>query len=124
LGDTLLSVNYPDLTGDETTEPKAKRGLSRPLLKHGALAQAVLALAERHGSSLGGLRREVLDEELAQLLGLSAVRARHLLDEAYRSELKVGRGGEHGSARYVALAVRLVGGEQLLSARNQPHNLG
>jgi pSer/pThr/pTyr-binding forkhead associated (FHA) protein len=108
LGDTTLYVHYPPLEGDETREPRglptsARRRTARTM----DIGRAVLSLRDRHGPTFSRLQRAELDEELGQLLGVSAVRARHLLDDLL-DQLKLRRVGR-GTKRYVAVVNALAG---------------
>lgn len=107
LGDTLLTVSYPPLDGRRTDDPRFNGHLHRAQPSRTDVGRAVLAVAGRHGEHLGKLRRSALDEELGELLGLSAARARRLLDET-ANELGVGADVTR-AARYVAVAERLRG---------------
>jgi pSer/pThr/pTyr-binding forkhead associated (FHA) protein len=124
LGDTTLYVHYPALEGDETRDPKGLRTSARPRTTGPKeVGRAVLSLRDRHGAIFGRLQRAELDEELGQLLGVSAVRARHLLDDLVdQRELRwVGR----GTKRYLAVAEAVAGdGERAGPRRNRRRKRG
>jgi FHA domain len=105
IGDTALYIHYPSLDGGEPETGSSKGVSSVGLRRRSAgphdVRRAVMTLSKTYGEVFERLQRSELDDELGQLLGVSAGRARHLLDGLAR-DLKVVDAGR-GTKRYVAV---------------------
>jgi hypothetical protein len=110
LGDTMLQVRYPGLSGDPTPTRTTPDTISYKLRNEARskTGSAVLALADRYGEALGHMRRKELDRRLGELLGLSPERARRRFDEFYLGHLRLDS-GVHASMRYAEAVAALHG---------------